>query len=359
MQTRTERTIGILLLNLGGPDSLQAVSPFLYNLFSDRKIIKLGPAILQRPLAWLISRLRSKKTEKMYRLIGGKSPILDITKTQADALEKALNQAAVSSQQSASDNPPAPPLVKGGKGGFRVYVGMRYWRPFIEDTVRQMYEEGTREVLAISLYPHYSLATTGSALEKFKEVITEYPMESSAISRWYDHPLYIEALSESIRKGLQSFTPSLTLPPQTGRDGQGDVEVLFSAHSLPMSIVQAGDPYVSHIRGTIEEVAKRMDIRWHLSYQSKSGPVKWLGPSTGEKIEELAGNGVKNLLVVPISFVSDHIETLYEIDILYNGLAETLGMKLIRAESLNTNPLFIRALEDMVIKKIKELGWTG
>jgi ferrochelatase len=339
--THAEKIIGVILLNLGGPDSLRAVRPFLYNLFSDRKIIRLGPAVLQRPLAWLISGLRSKKTGRMYRLIGGKSPILDITEAQADALEKALN--------SSGDMPCA----------FRVYMGMRYWRPFIEDTVRQMYKDGARQVLAISLYPHYSIATTGSAMDKFKEAITKYPVESSAISWWYDHPLYIEALSESIRKGLQSFSPSLSGTPQPRGDGQRDAEVLFSAHSLPMSIVESGDPYVSHIRGTIDEVAKRMNLRWHLSYQSKSGPVKWLGPSTGEKMEELAGKGVKNVLVVPISFVSDHIETLYEIDILYRGLAGTLGMKLVRAESLNTNPLFISALKDMVMKKIEELGWTG
>jgi ferrochelatase len=266
----------------------------------------------------------------MYRLIGGKSPILDITKAQADALEKALNASRCTLHASHS---------------FKVYVGMRYWHPFIHHTVNQMCDEGIKSVLAISLYPHYSLATTGSALETFQEVIRKYPMESSAISSWYDHPLYVEALVESIRKGLESF---------------GDTaEVLFSAHSLPVSIVEAGDPYVSHIKATIEEVVKRTGCRWHLSYQSKSGPVKWLEPSTEDKIKELASSGVKNLLVVPISFVSDHIETLYEIDILYKHLAETIGTRLIRAESLNANPLFIEALKEMVMTRTRELGWTG
>lgn len=284
----------------------------------------------------------------MYRLIGGKSPLLDITRAQADALERALNEVA--------DTPPPSPLtLRGDKGGvteagagrfdFRVYIGMRYWRPFIEDTVRRMRDEGIRSTLAISLYPHYSVATTGSAMERFQEVIREYPMESSSISSWYDHPLYVASLAESIKKGLELF-------------GDG-AEVLFSAHGLPMSIVEAGDPYVSHIKATIEEVVKKTGGRWHLSYQSRSGPVKWLEPSTEEKIKELAGEGVKNLLVVPISFVSDHIETLYEIDILYKRLAETVGMKLLRAESLNTNPLFIGALKEMVMTKTRELGWTG
>lgn len=286
----------------------------------------------------------------MYRLIGGKSPILDITRAQAKALEKALNTMdegrwtrdeivrRLSEQSERSSIIPSALH-------FKVYVGMRYWRPFIEDAVRQMHDEGIRSVLTISLYPHYSLATTGSAMERFHEVIREYPMESSGISSWYDHPLYVEALAESIRKGLQLL-------------GDG-AEVLFSAHSLPMSIVEAGDPYVSHIQATVEEVVKRTGIKWHLSYQSKSGPVKWLEPSTEEKIKELAADGVKNLLVVPISFVSDHIETLYEIDILYKRLAETVGMKLIRAESLNADPLFINALREMALKKTREMGWTG
>jgi len=325
------KPVGIVLLNLGGPDALQAVRPFLYNLFSDRKIIKLGPPFCQKPLARFISGLRSGKTEEMYRRIGGKSPIRDISEAQAGALEKALNTSQVTPRISLS---------------FKVYVGMRYWHPFIGDTVKRMYEAGIRAVLAVSLYPHYSLATTGSALGMFEETISRYQVESSSVCSWHDHPLYIEALAESIREGMACF------------DG-GGVDVLFSAHSLPLSIVESGDPYPSQIKGTIDAVVKKIDVRWHLSYQSKSGPVRWLEPSTDDKIRELAKKGVKKLLVVPISFVSDHIETLYEIDILYKELAEALGMKLIRAESLNTTPLFIDTLEDIVIHKVKELGWTG
>jgi len=137
-----------------------------------------------------------------------------------------------------------------------------------------------------------------------------------------------------------------------------DVHVLFSAHSLPEKFIEEGDPYVEHIKGSIGEITKRMAIQWDLSYQSKSGPVKWLAPSTDEMIHELAGRGVKNLLVVPISFVSDHIETLYEIDILYRDMAASLGMRLERAESLNTSPLFISALRDIVMNGVKEAGWA-
>ncbi|MEW6420031.1 MAG: ferrochelatase [Nitrospirota bacterium] len=359
---KDKETIGVVLLNLGGPDSLQAVKPFLYNLFSDRQIIQLGPPFLQKPLAWLISTIRSKKTEKMYAMIGGKSPIMDITIAQARTLEEALNQ---------QSNPPIPLLLKGGRGGianmeletrnsklsFKIYVAMRYWHPLIEEVIPIIYNDGIRKLIALSLYPHYSLATTGSSLSRFKEVVAGYPVEIFCISSWYNHPLYIEALVDVIKKGLESFTPSLTLPPRGGGKGGGDIHVLFSAHSLPKKIIDKGDPYVNQINGTIEEITRRMPIKWHLSYQSKSGPVKWLEPSTDEKLKELARERVKNILVVPISFVSDHIETLYEIDILYKNLADKLGITLKRADSLNIHLTFIEALKDMVGKSVNEIGW--
>jgi protoporphyrin/coproporphyrin ferrochelatase len=317
--------IGVLLLNMGGPDTLKAVRPFLYNLFSDRRIIRLGPPFLQKPLARLISVIRYKKTEKMYRVIGGRSPLLTITKAQAEALEKEL-------------------IIGGRQGRIRVYIGMRYWHPFIEDTVERMRREGVKAVLAISLFPHYSRATSGSAISKFEETVRECPLDYRIVPSWHDHHLYIESLCDVIAKGIDSF------------GGEG-AEVLFSAHSLPVSIIESGDPYALHIEGTILEVAKRVGIRWHLSYQSRSGPVKWLRPSTEEKIRELAAAGVKNLLVVPVSFVSDHIETLFEIDVSYSNLAGALGVRLRRAESLNTHPVFIRALRELVLTGISESGW--
>ncbi len=267
----------------------------------------------------------------MYRQIGCKSPLLDITLSQAKALEESLNESQITGSSS--------PFLK-------VYVGMRYWHPFIEDVVKQMYEDGIRQVLGLSLYPHYSIATTGSAVSKFDEAMKRFSMDSFVVSSWYNYPLYIDALVASIKKGLEAF-------------GGAKVEVLFSAHGLPLSIIESGDPYVSHIQGTIREVTKRIDMNWHLSYQSRSGPVRWLEPSTDEKIRELASKEVKNLLVVPVSFVSDHIETLYEIDILYKEMAGKLGMRLIRTESLNTQPLFIQALKDLVTSAVMERKWTG
>lgn len=308
--------------------------PFLYNLFSDRQIIKLGPSFLQKSIACLISLLRANKVKDLYKLIGGKSPILDITNAQAAALENILNSSPVTRHPSLS---------------FKVYVGMRYWHPFIKDTVNRMYIDGIRYVIAVSLYPHYSIATTGSALLSFEGTIKKLSLGYSLISSWFDHPLYVEALVDVIKKGMESFSNNSEL----------NIPILYSAHSLPMSIVNSGDPYVEHIKATIREVEKRVDAKWYLSFQSRTGPVEWLGPSTDEMLRELAGTGVKKLLVVPISFVSDHIETLYEIDILYKNLARGLDIELVRAEALNTHPLFIKALEAVIEKKVQEIGWTG
>ncbi len=324
-------TLGIILLNLGGPDSLQAVKPFLYNLFSDRQIIRLGPSFMQKPLAWLISTIRSKKTEQYYKLIGGKSPILDITKAQAKTLEDSLNLELGTQNSELS---------------FKVFIGMRYWSPFIEDIIPEIYSNGIRKIIALSLYPQYSVTTSGSSISKLKEVLSNYQMETAYISSWHAHPLYIEALVDVIKKGIESF--AVNAGPE--------VHVLFSAHSLPQKIIDEGDPYADQTIETIEEILKIIPLKWHLSYQSKSGPVQWLEPSTEDKIKELAGKGVKNLLVVPISFISDHIETLYEIDILYKKLAESLGINLKRADSLNTHPTFIKALRDIVISELKKTG---
>jgi ferrochelatase len=331
--------IGIILLNLGGPDSLRAVKPFLYNLFSDRRIIRLGPALFQKPIAWLISSLRSRKTERLYTLIGGRSPILDITREQAAALETALNSSLITHHSSLS---------------FKVYIGMRYWHPLIEEAVTEMSRTGVKKLIALSMYPHYSLATTGSSMSRLLEVVEEYPFEVFCISSWYDHPLYIEALTDVIKRGLGSFTPG---SGKSETEEQKDIQILFSAHNLPVNLIQGGDPYVSQIRGTIKEIAKKLHMKWSLSYQSKSGPVKWLEPSTEETLKRFAKLGYKNILLVPISFVSDHIETLYEIDVLYKEMADRLGMVLKRVDSLNTHPIFIQALQDMVMSSAKEKGW--
>lgn len=329
---RGEGTIGVLLLNLGGPDSLKAVKPFLYNLFSDREIIRLGPSFMQKPLAALISTLRSSKSCRMYGLIGGKSPILDITKAQADALEMSLNSSPITHH-------PLP--------SFKVYVGMRYWHPFIEDTIQQILRDGIRQIIVLSLYPHYSKTTTGSSITAFREAAEGKGLEVQYIEQWYDFSLYIDALCELISRGIEDIKD------------EGFV-LLYSAHSLPKSFIDEGDPYLEHIKGTINAVNRRLmeepynmgRLEWNLSFQSKSGPVEWLEPSTDETIIKLSNEGCKNLFVVPVSFVSDHIETLYEVDILFKELAEKHNINLIRCRALNTSPKFIEALKELVIGNV-------
>jgi len=220
---------------------------------------------------------------------------------------------------------------------------MRYWRPFTEETLEQMHKDGIKKIIALSMYPHYSVATTGSSVKHFEDAAVKYSFEYSCITSWFDHPLYIEALAARIEEGLKGFE---TKPL-----------VLFSAHSLPLKIVASGDPYVKEIQGTIDALANKLDLQWSLSYQSKTGPVKWLEPTTEHMLHELAGKGIKDLLVVPISFVSDHIETLYEIDILYKRMAKDLGITLRRTEALNTSAEFIEALADIVSRKVAASGW--
>ena len=357
VEERDRRTVGILLLNLGGPDSLNAVRPFLYNLFSDREIIKLGPLFLQKPLARIISIIRSAKSSKMYDLIGGKSPINDITRAQADALEIALNQ-GVEYRSENRENPPQPPFNKGGleisipSPAFKVYMGMRYWHPFIKDVVRQIFDDGIRQLIVLSLYPHYSKTTTGSSIAEFKRAIEVFKVHDARftvkyIDQWYDHPLYIDSLAEVIGQGITDLRGD-------------DFTLLYSAHGLPKSIIEHGDPYLEHIKTTIELTNKRLSevpynlpgLRWSLSFQSRTGPVEWLAPSTDQAIEKFSGEGVKNLLVVPISFVSDHVETLYEIDILFKDLAKRLGIDLKRCRSLNTSDRFIAVLKELVMEKV-------
>lgn len=337
---------------MGGPDSLESVKPFLQNLFSDRDIIKLGPSFLQKSIASLIIKMKLKKSLAAYQLIGGKSPLPDITHQQAMALEDALNK---QTKDFISEADP-----------FKVYVAMRYWHPFTMETVNQIRREGIKEIIAVSLYPQYSKATSGSSIKNLAETFAnisgsdiEVPktykksftidyakFKVHFIASWYDHPLYIDSVVDKIKKGFELFQTSLKV-----RNPELEVPVLFSAHSLPQKFIDQGDPYADETKGTINEILKRININWHLSYQSKAGPVKWLEPSTEDKITGLAKKGVKNLLVVPISFVSDHIETLYEIDMLYKDMAIRLGMNLQRTESLNTSPKFIEALKDIVQSK--------
>lgn len=313
------RDTAILLLQMGGPDSLEAVKPFLLNLFSDREIIKIGPAWLQPFIARMIVRRRAPVVAEKYREIGGRSPIKELTQAQADTLATEL--------------------------GMPCFVGMRYWHPFTRETLLRLRHSGTKKLVALSLYPHYSRATSGSSFNDLTRCLADLDSELEVvrIPHFYDHPLYIDALAEKIEAGL------------TGFPDRSAVQLLFSAHSLPQSFIDEGDPYLEHIQTTVRLVMEKFGtVSHHLAFQSRAGPVKWLEPSTDDKLQELAANGCKNLLMVPLSFVSDHIETLHEIDIEYAEEAHKLGISdFRRIASLNSSPTFIRCLAELVRNALK------
>lgn len=313
-----QETTGILLLNLGGPESLEDVEAFLYNLFSDRQIIRLGPAFLQKPIARMIARRRAPTSRESYRKIGGGSPIGRITALQAAALQNRLAT----------------------KGKFKVGVCMRYWKPFAAKALEEMLAAGIKTIVALPLYPHYSIATSGSSFTDLQR--TALKLDSSLaimeIRSWPDEPSYINCMARRIDEGVARFS-----------DDADPVEIVYSAHSLPKKFIDEGDPYVDETRVTIRAIEKITGRKGHLCFQSRSGPVEWLEPSTPDMLKTLAQKGCKNILMVPISFVSDHVETLYEIDMLYKETARDLGMRLESTRALNDDPEFIDALASLVL----------
>jgi len=309
----------LILLNMGGPDSTEAVEPFLYNLFSDRELIQLPlGGVLQKPFARLIAHFRSKRVRLNYQMIGGKSPLLDWTRRQAEGIAGALGD------------------------DFRPAVVMRYAQPRAEETLRQLAAAGVRQAVVLSMYPHYTGATTGSSLNDFRRAAARvFPeLKYTVIEEWYDWPGYLDALASRVNEGLELFHELV----------REQVQILFSAHALPQKFIDRGDPYLEHVLATVKGVMLRVGERsWHLAFQSRSGPVRWMEPDTVEVIDQLAADGCEALLLVPISFVSDHIETLHEIDIEYSEHAQAKGIRIFhRAPSLNDRPDFLRALAELV-----------
>lgn len=311
--------IGVLLLNLGGPEGPDDVYPFLLNLFSDRQIIRLGPFFMQKFIARRIARKRAPASRANYRRIGGGSPIRARTEEQARALELALAE----------------------EGDFLVRPCMRYWHPFAAEVLGEMREAGVQRLIALSLYPHYSIATTGSSVTDLTAEMRRLHMDMplGIIDSWPDQEDYIACLAARIREGIEHFKGA-------------EVQLLYSAHSLPVQFVREGDPYVEHLERTIKALEERTGIQGQLCYQSRSGPVEWLGPSLPDTLRELAAKGCPNVLVLPISFVSDHVETLYEVDIQYRKLAQELGMGYAMTRALNADPLFIGGLRKLVHEHI-------
>jgi ferrochelatase len=327
--------VGVVMMNLGGPMAEEDVEPFLYNLFMDPAIIDIP--LPKRPRHWLsrlIASKRSKSVGEDYKLIGGNSPINRLTKEQAEALEERLN-------------------VRFGPvtgATFRTYVAMRFWKPFSEDCARQMKEDGIDKVVLLPLYPQYSKTTTGSSLVYWNALgeageIPAWP--TSLVYEYASHPLYVQSISERIDEGLQRF-------PRTVRD---KVHLLFSAHGTPVKEMKSRrDPYCCLVHSTVQGVinARKDDDRpFHVAFQSKVGPAEWLTPSTPDKLEELAQDGVNSVLVIPVAFVTDHIETAYELDIEVREEAEEFGIEHYEVTSgLNCHPLFIEALAESVAAQV-------
>eukprot|EP00568_Trieres_chinensis_P000613 CAMPEP_0183292450 /NCGR_PEP_ID=MMETSP0160_2-20130417/1492_1 /TAXON_ID=2839 ORGANISM="Odontella Sinensis, Strain Grunow 1884" /NCGR_SAMPLE_ID=MMETSP0160_2 /ASSEMBLY_ACC=CAM_ASM_000250 /LENGTH=509 /DNA_ID=CAMNT_0025453397 /DNA_START=86 /DNA_END=1615 /DNA_ORIENTATION=- len=347
-QEAEETKVGVLLLNLGGPETGDDVEGFLYNLFADPDIIRLPPPLapLQSTIALLISKRRAPKSRAAYESIGGGSPILKYSNAQADLLSKSLKD----------------------RYGLEAstYVGMRYWKPFTEEALDRIRADGVNALVIVPLYPQFSISTSGSSLRILQEEFArrsdlwgEGKMVHTVVPSWYDRPGYVGAMADLINKELDSFTPE-EIAEGTAHGQKVPKHVLFSAHGVPRSYIEAGDPYQRQIVECVEKIKERLPseeegVQVHLSYQSRVGPIEWLRPYTDDVLPELGQKGVKNLVVVPISFVSEHIETLEEIDIEYRELAEESGIEnWRRCPALNTDAAFIDDMADMVMEALSE-----
>jgi len=305
----------LLLLAFGGPRSLDEVEPFLTRLFRGRKP---SPEQLE-------------KVKERYRLIGGCSPLPEITLKQAKALENSLNS-------------------KGYQ--FKSYVGMRYGHPLIEETLKEILREGIHEVIALPMAPFRSCASTGAYIEEVNQIRKNIgeKIKISFVEGWHLHPLFIGAIQEKIEEELMQFTP----------EERKKVHLIFSAHSLPKSLVE-NEPYVKDMEESVREVLKKIEpLPWHIAFQSRGmGPEEWLGPDVESILTELSRQRVREILMIPIGFVADHIEVLFDIDILYRGKAEFMEMVLKRTTSLNFSKRFIEALSSIVEEHIKVIESLG
>jgi ferrochelatase len=304
--------IAIVLFNLGGPDSLEAVQPFLRNLFSDPAIIGL-PAWLRLPLARFIAGRRTPKARGIYEKIGGGSPILGQTEAQARALEAAL----------------------GDEHEWRGYVCMRYWHPLTERVAQSVRRFAPDRVVLLPLYPQFSTTTTASSFNAWKKLAT-FEVPTVEIESYPTEPGFIRASIELVRQGLADA-------------GDGPARVLFSAHGLPEKVIRRGDPYQRQVEQTAAAIAGHLDgVDWSVCYQSRVGPLKWIGPPTESEIRRAASDG-KRIVLYPLSFVSEHSETLVELDIEYRHLAEQAGVaRYVRVPTVGTHPQFIHGLANLV-----------
>ncbi len=324
--------VAVLLMNLGGPERIQDVGPFLYNLFSDPEIIRLPVPAMQKPLAWFISSLRSNKSQKAYKAIGGGSPLRRITEQQARELQSELRKRGIDATS---------------------YVAMRYWHPFTESAVADINADLINQVVVLPLYPHFSISTSGSSFRELRRLreadLAFKQLPIRCIRSWYDNPGYVQSMSNLIAEEI-----ALCNDPK-------EAHVFFSAHGVPKSYVdEAGDPYQKEIEASsfliMEKLNQSLGYKnpYTLAYQSRVGPEEWLKPYTEDVLEKLGNEGVKDIVVVPISFVSEHIETLEEMDIEYKQIAMKYGISNFRrVRALDTYPSFIYGLADLVEECLK------
>ena len=308
----------VILFNLGGPDKLENVEPFLFNLFNDPAILNI-PSFIRYPLAKLISNRRAPTAKKIYQELGGSSPILKLTNDQARSLENNLNND--------KDHQ------------YRCFVVMRCWHPRAENVINDVLDYGPDEVILLPLYPQYSAATSGSSIKEWHEVCdkNKFKVKTSTICCYPSEDFFIKSHAEEIIKKIKGLT---------------NFKLIFSAHGLPEKNIKKGDPYQWQVEQTVKSVVKSLninDLDWILSFQSRVGPLKWIGPSTEDVIIKNSKLG-KKIVLVPIAFVSEHSETLVELDIEYKELADKNGCKnYIRIPALGTNMNFIQSLTSLVL----------
>ena len=322
--TRTSRRVGIVLFQLGGPDTLEAIEPFLYNLFCDPDIIDFPLArIGRKPLAKLISTTRARKVQHHYATIGGGSPIRRNTEGQARALESELCSLGIDA---------------------RCFVAMRYWHPFTREAIDQLQQSQCDEVVLLPLYPQYSSTTTGSSLNEWRRLFSD-DMKVRCVENFYRNTIYLDSVIEKVDAALARF-PALHRP-----------EIVFSAHSIPMAVIEKGDPYQRQIEETVRLLMERAG--WsnphRLCYQSKVGASRWLQPSLHHTLNQLAAEHARDVCVVPVAFVSDHVETLGEIDHEAREQARRLGFTQFEMSAgLNDSPKFIAALGQIVQEALSQ-----
>jgi ferrochelatase len=329
--------------------SVPCKTEFLYNLFADPDIIRLpGPlSLLQNTIALFIAKRRAPKSRAAYESIGGGSPILKYSNAQADLVAQSLQERYGLSVET--------------------YIGMRYWKPFTDEALEAIRKDKINALVILPLYPQFSISTSGSSLRVLQEEFSKHPsrygnMVHTVVPSWYDRPGYIRAMCNLIQIELDSFIEEEIAEAKAVAPDRPPLHILFSAHGVPKSYIEAGDPYqkqmeqcVEGIKAALYEKNSPEHVEVHLSYQSRVGPIEWLRPYTDDVLPELGESGVRNLVVVPISFVSEHIETLEEIDIEYRELAQESGItNWRRCPAPNTDPIFIQDMADMVYEALIE-----